>query len=46
MSVAQAGQSPTTGPSLAGERPAVPDPLPRRLTPAQQRTLRDSGHER
>jgi len=46
MSVAHAGQSPPTGPASAGEKPAVPDPLPRRFTPAQQRALRDSGHER
>jgi len=46
MTVSRAGQSPTVGQGPAGERPTVPDPLPRRLTPAQQRALRDSGHER
>lgn len=47
MTVAQAGQPPTTDPARAEEqRPAVSDPLPRRLTPAQQRALRDTGRER
>ncbi len=46
MSVAHAGQTPVRGPGAAGEQSTTPDPLPRRLTPAQHRVLRDSGHQR